>query len=62
MASRLGQLGGEEAASGQGAGGEEDGHGLSDAHERLEDADAQDGRQLAESIEEAKGRAPTQGE
>lgn len=61
LASRFGQLRGEETTCGQSAGGEQDGHGLGDAHERLEDADAQDGRQFAESIEEAEGRAPAQG-
>lgn len=56
LAPRFGQLCCEETTCGESAGRKYDGHGLGDAHERLEDADAQDGRQLTESVEEAKCR------
>ena len=57
LAPGLGQLEGQEAAGRQGPRGEQDGHGLGDAHEGGEDADAQHGGQLTKGIEEAKRRA-----
>lgn len=59
LASRFGQLCRKETTCSEGAGGEQDGHGLGDADEWLEDADAQDGRQLTEGVQEAEGCAPT---
>lgn len=58
LASRLGQLCGEEAAGGERAGGEQDGYGLGDADERLEDADAQHGCHFTEGVQEAERRGP----
>ena len=58
LASCLRQLCREETTCGEGAGSEYDGHGFGDADEWLEDADAQDGRKLAEGIQETKRCAP----
>lgn len=51
---RLRELQRQEAAGRQCARGEEDGHGFSDAHKGLEDADPQHGGELAQGIQEPK--------
>lgn len=58
LASCFRQLCCKETTCGEGAGSEYDGHGFGDADEWLEDADAQDGRKLAEGIQETKRCAP----
>lgn len=58
LAPCLRQLGREEATCSERTGGKYDGHGLGDADEGLEDADAQDGGQFAEGVQEAERCGP----
>lgn len=58
LASCFRQLCCKETTCSQSASGKYDGHSFGDAHEWLEDADAQDGRQLTEGVQEAKCGAP----
>lgn len=51
---RLWELQCQEAASRQSTRGEQDGHSFGDAHKGLEDADPQDGSELAQGIQEPK--------
>lgn len=62
LASRFRQLCRKETTCSEGACSEYDGYGLGDADEWLEDADAQDRRQLTEGVQEAKRCAPEQAE
>lgn len=54
----LRQLQSQRATKGKGGRGKEDGCGLGDPHKGREDADPQHGGQLAQGVQEAKGRRP----
>lgn len=56
--SRVGQSEGYQAATHQRSEGQQDGDNLGDAHEAGKDGAAEDGCQLAESVQHAKRRGP----